>query len=99
MAVDGTYNIAIDTPMGSRPGKLLLKTDGSSLSGTYTAEGSENTLKDGTVSGEDFTFSTQVSTPMGQIILVIKGTVSGDSISGQVQAGDFGSFPFKGNRA
>jgi hypothetical protein len=99
MAVDGTYNINLETPMGNRPGKLTLKTDGGSLSGTFTAEGAENTFTGGTVSGEEIAFSVQVSTPMGQITLNFKGTVSGDAISGQVQAGEFGSFPLNGTRA
>jgi hypothetical protein len=99
MAIDGTYNITIDTPMGTRPGKLTLKTDAGSLSGSLSAEGNENAFKDGMVSGNNFTFSTQISTPMGQFTLGFKGTVNGDDISGQVQAGDFGSFPFKGNRS
>jgi len=99
MAVDGTYNINLETPMGNRPGKLTLKTDGGSLSGTFAAEGAENTFTDGTVSGEEIAFMAQVSTPMGQITLNFKGTVSGDAISGQVQAGEFGSFPFNGTRA
>ena len=99
MAVDGTYNINLETPMGNRPGKLTLKTDGGSLSGTFAAEEGENTVTGGTVSGEEIAFSVQVSTPMGQIKLDFKGAVSGDAISGQVQAGQFGSFPFKGTRA
>jgi len=99
MAVDGTYNINLETPMGNRAGKLTLKTDGGSLSGTFAAEGSENTFTGGTVSGEEIAFMVQVSTPMGQINLNFKGTVSGDAISGQVQAGEFGSFPFNGTRA
>ena len=99
MAVDGTYNIEVDTPMGTRPGKLTLKTDGGSLSGTYSAEEGENAIDDGTLSGEEVAWSVQISTPMGKFNLDFKGTVSGDAISGQVQAGEFGSFPFKGTRA
>jgi hypothetical protein len=99
MAVDGTYDINLETPMGNRPGKLTLKTDGGSLSGTFAAEEGENTFTGGTVSGEEIAFSVQVSTPMGQINLNFTGAVSGDAISGQVQAGQFGSFPFKGTRA
>jgi len=99
MAVDGTYNIGVDTPMGNRAGKLTRKTDGGSLSGKYTAEEGESTFQDGTVSGEEVEFSVQVSSPMGKFNLGFKGTVSGDAISGQVQAGEFGSFPFKGTRA
>lgn len=99
MAVDGTYNIELVTPMGNRTGKLTLKTDNGSLSGTYTSEQGENAFKNGTVSGENIAFSIQVSAPMGQITLGFKGAVSGNEISGQVQLGDFGSSTFKGTRA
>ena len=99
MAVNGTYNIEVDTPMGKRTGKLTLKTDRGSLSGTYTSEEGENSFKDGTVSGEEIAFSMKVNAPMGEIALDFKGTMSGDAISGQVQLGDFGSATFKGTRA
>ena len=99
MAVEGTYNINLETPMGNRAGKLTLKAEGDSLSGIFAAEEGENNFTGGTVSGEEIAFMVQVSTPMGQIALNFTGTVSGDAISGQVQAGDFGSFPFKGTRA
>ena len=35
MAVDGTYDITLGTPMGDRPGKLVLATDGAGLSGSF----------------------------------------------------------------
>ena len=99
MVVDGSYDLELNTQMGKRTGKLTLKTDGSSLSGNLVAEGNESSFTGGTVSGEEISFVVQLSTPMGQIGLGFKGTVSGDAISGQVQAGDFGSFPFNGTRA
>lgn len=99
MAVDGTYNIEVDSPMGKRSGKLILKVDGGSVSGSYTTEMGEQSFQDGTVSGDDFAFSATMSSPMGEIKLDFKGTVSGDDISGEVQAGSFGTSPFKGTRA
>ena len=98
MAIDGTYNIAIDTQMGTRSGTLTLRADGDSLSGSLNAEGSESIFADGTVSGNDVTFSVQLSTPMGAFQLDFKGTVSEDGIAGQVDASGFGSFPFHGTR-
>ena len=41
MAVDGTYDIELQTQMGNRPGKITLKADGDSLSGTYSTERGE----------------------------------------------------------
>jgi len=99
MAIDGTYNIEIETPMGNRPGKLTLKTKGKELSGSLAAEEGQQSFTSGTVSGNEFAFSTEVTTPMGSIKLGFKGKVTGNEISGQVQAGDFGSSPFKGKKA
>jgi hypothetical protein len=99
MAVDGTYNIEVETPMGTRPSKLTLKSEGSSLSGTHSSEMGEQSFQGGTVTGDDFAFSMTMSSPMGEMKLDFKGTVSGNAITGQVQAGAFGTSPFKGTRA
>jgi len=99
MAVDGTYKIELDTPHGKRSNKLTLKTDGNSLSGSYSGDLGEQTFDGGTVNADEVTFSIQVSGPMGQVTLDFKGVVSGDEISGQVQLGSFGSSDFKGTRA
>ncbi len=98
MAVDGTYNIELESPMGKRTGKLMLKTEGNTLSGSYTGERGEQTFEGGTVDGDNVAWTIQVSGPMGQIQLDFKGTVSGDEISGQVQLGAYGSATFKGKR-
>ena len=99
MAVDGTYNIEVETPMGTRPSKLTLKSNGGSLSGTHSSEMGEQSFQDGTVNGDEFAFSVTMSSPMGEMKLDFRGTVSGDTVSGQVQAGAFGSSPFKGTLA
>jgi len=98
MAVTGTYNIQIETPMGTMPGKLVLLSDGGSLSGSISAEMGEQPFQGGTVSGEGFTFSTTIDTPMGAMKLDFTGTVNGDTISGQVQT-SFGAIAYKGTRA
>ncbi len=33
MAIDGTYEITIQSPMGTQKGKLILETDGAVLTG------------------------------------------------------------------
>ena len=99
MAADDTYNIEVTTPRGTRPGKITLKTDDDSLSGTYGGPQGEQPFSGGTVSGNDVAWSTQMSVPMGEIKLDFKGTVSGGQISGQVQLGSSGSGTFKGTRA
>ncbi|UCB43209.1 MAG: hypothetical protein JSV77_00755 [Dehalococcoidales bacterium] len=100
MAVDGTYNIEVETPMGNRPGKLTLKADGGSLSGSVDmGMGGEQAFSEGTVAGDEATWSISVSGPMGQMKLDFKVTVTGDDVSGQVQLGSFGTGNIKGKRA
>jgi hypothetical protein len=100
MAVDGTYNIQVQTPMGARPGKLTLKADGDSLSGSYDGGmGGEQAFSGGTVSRDEATWSISVSGPMGQMKLDFKVKVTGDDISGQVQLGSFGTGQITGKRA
>ena len=98
MAVDGTYNIEIDTPMGKQQAKLTLKTDGGALSGSTESTFGTQEFSGGTVKGDDVSWSMEVSSPMGKMDLTYTGKVSGDEISGEVKAGNFGTSPFKGKR-
>ncbi len=96
--VDGTYQIAIDTPMGKQESKLTLKTEGNKLSGSMESPFGTMEFKDGTVKDGDISWSMEISSPMGSMKLDYKGKVEGDAISGEVKAGDFGSSPFTGKR-
>ncbi len=98
MAVDGTYEIEIDTPMGAQKGKLTLKTDGDKLSGTMETPMGNQEFSDGTVSGDDVAWAMEINSPMGSMTLEYKLKVSGDEISGEVKAGNFGTSPLKGKR-
>jgi len=100
MAVDGTYNIEIDTPIGKQTASLVIKADGYALSGSVEAEmGGLNEFSGGTVNGDEVAWAMELDSPMGKINLEYKGKVTGDEISGEVKAGNFGTSPFKGKRA
>jgi len=97
MAVDGTYDIEIDTPMGKQQSKLILKTAGEKLTGSM--ESPMGTMDfTGMANGDDVNWNMEINSPMGNMKLEYKGKVSGDEISGEVKAGDFGSSPFRGKR-
>jgi hypothetical protein len=94
MAVDGTYNVEIQAPMGRVTGVLTLKAEGKALSGTYEAEGGKQPLT-GTISGKEVVFQTGVGSPPNMIKLDFEGTVTGNAITGGARANDSDPSPFK----
>jgi hypothetical protein len=98
MAVDGTYNIVINSPMGAQKVELTLKADGGTLTGSQKGAQGSMDIENGKVDGNNVSWSAKITSPM-PMTLETTGTVDGDKISGNVKAGAFGSFPFSGDRA
>ena len=65
MAVDGIYNVEVTMPMGTRPLIITLKTDGDSLSGTVDGLFGQQLFSEGTVVGDDVSWSVQIQGPPG----------------------------------
>ena len=99
MAVDGTWNITLSTPMGDRPATLTLKTDGSALSGSFGGPQGSQEFSGGTADGDKVAWKNKFAGAMGEMELSFDGTVDGDNIGGNVQFGAFGSGSWKGTRA
>lgn len=97
MAVDGKWEIVINSPMGAQKATLDLATNGTALTGTQQAAQGSGPLENGKVDGNTVAWSAKISNPM-PLTLDFTGTVEGDKLSGSVKAGAFGSFPFTGNR-
>jgi hypothetical protein len=98
MAVDGTWDITMSTPMGDRKATLTLKSSGGTLTGTQGADGQSGPIFDGAVNGDDVAWKVSITNPM-PLTLAFTGKVEGDAISGDMGIGPMGSFPFKGTRA
>lgn len=98
MAVDGNWNLTMTTPMGERQATLSLKQAGGALTGTQGADGNTAEIFDGTVSGDAVNWKVSITNPM-PLTLEFIGTISGDSMSGEMGIGPMGSFPFNGVRA
>lgn len=97
MAVDGKWEIVINSPMGAQKATLELATSGASLTGSQTAAQGSGPLENGKVDGANVSWSAKITSPM-PLTLDFSGSVEGDKMSGSVKAGAFGSFPFAGNR-
>jgi hypothetical protein len=97
MAIDGTYKIELETPMGKQEATLTLKTDGDKLSGAADSMMGKQEFT-GTVNGDALAWTMDITSPMGDMKLEYTAKVTGDDIAGEVKAGTFGSSPFKGKR-
>jgi len=98
MAVDGTWNLSMQTPMGERRSTVTLAATGGTLTGEQSAEGNSGPIFDGSASGNTLTWKISITDPM-PLTLEFNGTVDGDAMSGSMSAGLLGSWPFSGTRA
>jgi hypothetical protein len=98
MAVDGTWNLTMQTPMGDRKATLDVTSAGAKLQGTQSAEGNSADIFDGAVEGSAVSWKVNITSPM-PMTLEFKGTVDGAGMTGSMTAGAFGSWPFTGQRA
>src|SRR5262245_34558295 len=99
MAVDGTWKLVVNTPMGAQESTRVISSSGGTLTGTQSAGAGEGRpIDEGTVDGNDITWKASITKPM-PMTLEFSGTVDGDNISGSVKLGMFGNASFTGNRA
>jgi len=95
--VDGMWKTLVKSPMGDQTAVLTVQSDDSTFTGTWDGSMGNSEIKDGKVSGNDLSWKVDVTVPM-PMTLDCTATVSGDSMSGSVTAGAFGSFPLTGTR-
>jgi imidazolonepropionase-like amidohydrolase len=96
----GTWSYTAETPQGSNAGKIKIKKDGESLSGTITNSFSdkEHEMKDVVLSGTQLSFYYSTDVGGNTLKIEISVAIDGNSFEGTMTAGRFGSFPVKGTR-
>ena len=97
MAIDGTWNIVMKTPIGEQKSTLALTTDGQTVSGTMSGNDGETPIRDGAADGNKASWKADITKPMA-MTLEFSATVDGDTISGTTKLGMFGNAPFSGSR-
>ena len=97
MALDGNYEISVKTPMGNQDGKLVFKTDGSTLTGTSESAGETVDLLDGKADGNEFQFKVKQKSPVGRLKVTFIGSLEGDVVSGHVKT-PLGKVQFEGKK-
>ncbi|HWV83850.1 MAG TPA: hypothetical protein VNZ62_00235 [Capillimicrobium sp.] len=96
-SVDGTWACRMDTPLGEQTVGLWLAVDGDVLTGRADTPFGPYELLDGRVREGELTWHIPVTQPM-EVDLRFRATVSGDAMTGVVDAGPFGEQPFTGER-
>ncbi len=99
MAVEGTWTLTIQTPMGPRDVQLDLKADGGTFSGTQGGRSGDNAIFDAAVDGDSLAWKVDFAGAAGEVVLEFKGQIDGDAISGDVAFGAMGSGAFSAVRA
>ncbi len=98
MGADGTWNLALKTPMGDQSVTLVIESEGSSLTGKLVTPQGEMAIGDGTADGDSLSWTAEMTEPMA-MKLEFTAQVDGDAISGDAKLGSFGNATFSGNRA
>lgn len=89
--IDGSWDCAVDTPLGVQKSVLTFKTDGMAIAGQGTAPTGETvTLRNITQEGSKVSWNVAVNKPM-KLDVTVSVTVSGNSASGKAKFGLFGS--------
>ncbi len=95
--VGGAYNITIDVPGQPIAMTLNLTQQGPALSGTMVSQLGTTQIKDGKVTADGFSFGATVEFGGSNIDISVRGTVSGNQISGSVDSPQ-GTVPFSGTK-
>jgi imidazolonepropionase-like amidohydrolase len=95
--VGGNYSITIEVPGQQLTGTLALTQQAAGLTGSLQTQLGTSPLKDGKVTPEGFSFSATVELGGSQVEIHVKGTVTGNQISGTADLPQ-GTMPFSGTR-
>lgn len=99
MSVAGTYDCVTKSPMGDQKSTFTVVPgdDGKTFSGTNAGAMGSMEVEDGKIDGNTLTWKMNMTVPM-PMTLDCEATVDGDQLTGNVNAGAFGSMAMTGER-
>lgn len=97
MSVAGEYECVTKSPMGDQKSVLTVNVDGDSWTGSNAGQMGALDITDGKVDGNTLTWTMDMKVPM-PMKLEGTATVDGDTITGQIKAGAFGTMAMTGTR-
>ena len=97
MSVAGQYDCVTKSPMGDQKSVLTVNVDADSRTGSNAGQMGSLDITDGKVDGNTLTWTMDMKVPM-PMKLEGTATVDGDTITGQIKAGAFGTMAMSGTR-
>jgi hypothetical protein len=94
--IDGSWDCTVKSPLGDQKMTVTIRSEGATFTGTASGAMGSADLS-GTVEGNTATWKQSITVPM-PMALDCTATAEGDTLTGQVGAGAFGSFPLSGTR-
>jgi hypothetical protein len=95
--VSGTWELNVESPMGSRASDAIFTQTGETLGGKMVSPRGEVPLT-GTVSGDTVKFGINVNVQGQSLQIDYSGIVTGDTMSGTVVFGSFGDGKWTGKK-
>lgn len=96
--INGVWEMTIQTPQGEMTADATFVQDKDAIKFTMAGPQGMEMKGEGTVKDNDVEWTVTISGGMGEFVLVFKGKVDGETMSGEVQAGDFGSSPWSAKK-
>lgn len=95
----GTWTYTVESPQGGG-GTIVITKDGDVLKGTLKNNrfNTENELKSVTLNGNEISFGYENSFNGNVNVVTVRATIAGESMSGTMSVGQFGSFPINATR-
>lgn len=95
--IGGTYSVTLQIPGQPLPATMVFTQQGATLTGTLQSQLGNAPIRNGAVTAEGFSYNATVEFQGSSIEVFVKGSVTGNQISGTVDAPQ-GSIPFSGTK-
>ncbi|WP_293883307.1 hypothetical protein [Sphingomonas sp.] len=95
--VDGKWDCVTKSPMGDLKTVLTVIADGDTFTGSNSGAQGSMEITDGKVDGDTLTWTMDMKVPM-PMVLECTATIDGDTLTGGIKAGAFGTSPMSGTR-
>lgn len=86
--VSGDWQFTMVTQRGEMNSDMTIVQEGSKITVTMTGRRGGESTGEGTISGDKIEWTISRSTPRGDFTMTYKGTVEGNTMTGEIQRGD-----------